>query len=83
MEKGWDRLTEKNLGVPNKSVEVNGLLFNDKKPAATEGILTKELNLALAEEKFAAIVFYNHEMFKSNVLTFTNENPPVTPKDVD
>ena len=33
------------------------------------------------EEKFMAVLFYNHEMYKSNVLTFTNSEPELIPND--
>jgi hypothetical protein len=33
------------------------------------------LSEKIAEEKFRAILFFNHIPYYSNILTFTNENP--------
>ena len=35
----------------------------------------------MVEEKYAVILFYNHEMYKSNIITFTNSEPDKIPKE--
>lgn len=82
MEKGWHRLPDKNLGLPKEPLKEDSL-YNAKKPLSPEGILTRDLDTQYLEEKYIALLFYNHTMYKSNILTFTNENPPVDEKTAD
>ena len=63
MEKGWRRLSEpeyKNLGLPTESITIDGVKYLDKKPKTGEGILTRLMDSTVAEERYTAILFYNH-----------------------
>ena len=42
-----------------------------------------ELDPTLDQEKFVALVIYNHEIYKSNELVFNNTNPLPTQKETD
>jgi hypothetical protein len=35
----------------------------------------------LTEEKYMVVLFYNHEMYKSNIITFANSEPELIPND--
>ncbi len=83
MEKGWRRLSEpeyKNLGLPTESVVIDGVKYLDKKPKTGEGILTRLMDSTVAEERYTAILFYNHQMYKvqtePSYVGFINANPP-------
>lgn len=83
MEKGWRRLSEpeyKNLGLPTKSIMIDGVKYLDKKPKTGEGILTRLMDSTVAEERYTAILFYNHQMYKiqtePSYIGFINANPP-------
>lgn len=82
LEKGWHRLEDKNLGLPRERLSEDSE-YNAKKALSPEGILTRNLDTKYTEEKYTAILFFNHSMFKSNIITFTNENPPVDEKIAD
>lgn len=82
LEKGWHRLEDKNLGLPRERLSEDSE-YNAKKTLSPEGILTRNLDTKYTEEKYTAILFFNHSMFKSNIITFTNENPPVDEKIAD
>lgn len=83
MEKGWRRLSGpgyKNLGLPTESIMINGVKYLDKKPKTGEGILTQLMDSTVAEERYTAILFYNHQMYKvqtePSYISFINANPP-------
>lgn len=83
MEKGWRRLSEpeyKNLGLPTESITIDGVKYLDKKPKTGEGILTRLMDSTVAEERYTAILFYNHQMYKvqtePSYIGFINANPP-------
>ena len=83
MEKGWRRLSEpeyKNLGLPTESIMIDGVKYLDKKPKTGEGILTRFMDSTVAEERYTAILFYNHQMYKvqtePSYIGFINANPP-------
>lgn len=85
MEKGWHRLTGENvqnLGLPKERLSEDSI-YNAKKVLSPEGILERNLDTQYTEEKYIAILFYNHTMYKSNIITFINENPPIDDKIVD
>ncbi len=44
------------------------------RPAPGQGMFSRFMQYDIPEEKYAAIVFYNHNMYKSNELVFTNED---------
>ena len=83
MEKGWRRLSEpeyKNLGLPTESITIDGVKYLDKKPKTGESILTRLMDSTVAEERYTAILFYNHQMYKVQTeptyINFINANPP-------
>lgn len=76
MEREWRRLDTKNVGLPSIFTERDGLKYFAKKPEVNEGFLKVDLDDNAIIEKYSAVLFYNHQMFKSNVLEFTNINPP-------
>lgn len=82
MEKGWHRLSDKNLGVPRTRLTEDSE-YNAKKVLAPDGILLRNLSTEYTEEKYIALLFYNHTMYKSNIITFINQNPPIDEKIVD
>lgn len=76
MEREWRRLDAKNVGLPSAFIERDGLKYFAKKPDVDEGFLKVDLDDNAIVEKYSVVLFYNHQMFKSNVLEFTNNNPP-------
>lgn len=77
MESGWKRLTEyNNHGLPSATITVDGVEYYEKRPDVGEDCITQIMDTQLHEEKYCVIVFYNHVMYKSDPLVFTNENPP-------
>lgn len=77
MESGWKRFTEyNNYGLPSAVVSVDGVDYYEKRPDVGEDIITQVLDTDLSEEKYCVIIFYNHAMYKSESLVFTNQNPP-------
>ena len=65
-----------NLGVPREESETNPGYYPAK---ALLQILSREMNREFTEEKYMAVLFHNHEMFKSNIITFTNSEPELIP----
>ena len=61
---------EQNLGVVTSDEDGDGYC-DPKNPEGSEG-LQIYLNPQATEEKFKVVLFYNHEMFVSNELVFTN-----------
>lgn len=90
MESGWKRLTEAkdfdrlstsstkvyNHGLPSTSITIDGIEHYDKRPGLGEDVITRVLDTELSEEKYCVVLFYNHTMYKSSPLIFTNQNPP-------
>ena len=65
-----------NIGVPYKDKEnvVDNKVHNAQTPRASAGFFTFSMSPDLENEKFVALVFYNHNMYKSNELVFTNSD---------
>lgn len=82
LETGWHRLPNLNVGLPSAKLSEDSI-YNAKKPLSPEGILDVELDTQYPEEKYIAVLFFNHNMYKSNILTFINANPPVDEKIAD
>ena len=81
MEKGWVRMPEyNNLGLPAKSIVIDGVKYLDTKPQTGEGILTRLMDATVAEERYTAVLFYNHQMYKVQsdpaFINYINANPP-------
>ena len=67
-----------NFGLPNMVGEtVAAVNYFPPAPAESQ-ILTRWLDPCTVDEKYQAVLFYNHEMVKSNIVVFTNseEVPP-------
>lgn len=87
MPDGWRRLTSDelksdadvdgiNVGLSTKDEEnvVDGKVHHAQVPEAGKGFFTFSMQPNLENEKFVALVFYNHNMYKSNELVFTNSD---------
>ena len=78
MPKGWQRLDSlTNLGLPDGYTEAdNGDLMYESR--AKDSAFTYTIgDPSLKQERIQAILIYNHQIFKSNILTFYNEEPVV------
>lgn len=90
MESGWKRLTQKkdfdrkssseeivrNYGLPSATNVIDGVTYYEKRPDIGEDTITRVMDIQAPEEKYCVIIFYNHTMYKSEPLVFTNVNPP-------
>lgn len=77
MDSGWKRLTEyNNHGLPSAIISIDGIEYYEKRPDTDEDSIIQVLDTNLSEEKYCVIIFYNHAMYKSEPLVFTNQNPP-------
>lgn len=87
MPDGWRRLTSDelkgtfdddgvNVGLPGEDVEnvVDNKTHHLKTSADGTGFFAFSMQPDLNTEKFVALVFYNHNMYKSNELVFTNSD---------
>lgn len=69
-----------NVGLSDKNLDENGKpILNTEgkqthatKPAPGKGMFARFMQNDLEQERYVAVVFYNHEMYKSNELVFTN-----------
>ena len=76
LSNGWRRLTElpRNIGVPGKGEKIDGKTYNAIKLAPGEGLIDVIMRFNESEEKYKAVLFYNHAMYESDELIFTNED---------
>ena len=87
MPDGWRRLTSDeltgdfdddgiNVGLPGEDAEnvVDNKTHHLKVSTDGTGFFTFSMQPDLNTEKFVALVFYNHNMYKSNELVFTNSD---------
>lgn len=67
-----------NFGLPQQTQTIDGVTYYNKRTdvASQEGVLKRLMDGSFAQEEYKVIVFYNHEMYKSESLVFTNINPP-------
>lgn len=71
-------------GKPWYDTDGNPINSNAKKyysPKSLAQTVSRIMDRNLLEEKYMAVLFYNHEMFKSNVIIFTNNEPELIPND--
>lgn len=73
---GWERLTKAadgmslvNFGIPPEGENGYNKVYSDN------NVFSLQMDLDKINEKITAILFYNHEMYKSNILEFTNLTP--------
>ena len=79
VENGWRRLTKyNNFGLPT---EKNSKDPNYYAAKALNQVFTRTMDRNFTEEKYMVVLFHNHEMYKSNVITFTNSEPELIPND--
>lgn len=72
-QSNWERMTYPENKYPKPGMPtVNNNKFTVK---SKTGWTNLSLSEKIAEEKFRAILFFNHIPYYSNILTFTNENP--------
>jgi hypothetical protein len=61
MGQGWEQLTDKmNVGLPRETIVVKGVTYYAIKSAAAN-TLSVTLDTNLDEEKYLAVIYYNHE----------------------
>lgn len=70
LEEEWKRLDIQNYGLPLETE--NG--YYVARPNIKDNSFTFMANGELPIEKYRVVLFYNHEMFLSNILEFTNED---------
>lgn len=70
-----------NFGLPREGIvnEKDGKTYYPAK--AIGQVVSRKMDPCLTEEKYAVILFHNHEMYKSNIITFTNSEPHLIPND--
>lgn len=80
-----------NLGLPTTVGRTENVLSEDETTVITTmyfpehpgepQILQRKMDPYLPEERYQAVLFYNHQMIKSNVLTFKNTEAELIPKE--
>ena len=70
LESEWEKLDLINYGLP---IGIKNE-FLPVRPEEKDNLLKISLDPELSQEKYRAVLFYNHDMFLSNVLEFTNES---------
>ena len=71
MGQGWEQLTDKmNVGLPRETIVVKGVTYYAIKSVAAN-TLSVTLDTNLDEEKYLAVIYYNHEQIKTQPITFT------------
>ena len=79
MPSGWERIDNlTNNGLPKGFTinEQDGNYYFDARPADGRVLMTVGDD-KLTQERIQAVLIYNHELFKSNVLTFYNDRPVI------
>lgn len=84
----WERITADasgspviNLGLPREAGEtIDDIAYFPASPNSTQ-ILTYKLSPTTEFEQFQVVLFYNHEMVKSNIITFTNSEAELIPNE--
>lgn len=71
-ETGAKFIMADNIGLPSEYAEEGGVYYFAPKAASGEGFVKAYLDPESKEEKFKVVLYYNHERFESNELTFTN-----------
>lgn len=81
---GWERLTKAaddvslvNFGIPPEGESGYNKVYSDN------NVFSLQMDLDRINEKITAILFYNHEMYKSNILEFTNLTPSSSATNLD
>lgn len=70
---GWSRIEWEFSPVPGMpTVDNTGLAYEKKSSILAE----IQLDSTKVEEQVKAVLIYNHTPYESNILTFTNNNPP-------
>jgi hypothetical protein len=76
LSSGWRRLTDipHNIGLPGSGEIIDTKVYNAKKLNAGEGLINVLMRFNEPEERYKAVLFYNHAMYESNEIVFTNED---------
>ena len=81
---GWERITKAandvslvNFGIPPEGKNGYNKVYSDN------NVFSLQMDLDKINEKITAILFYNHEMYKSNILEFTNLTPSSSATNLD
>ena len=76
LSSGWRRLTDipHNIGLPGPGEIIDTKIYNAKKLNAGEGLINVLMRFNEPEERYKAVLFYNHAMYESNEIVFTNED---------
>lgn len=82
MPNGWHRLdpdwseydlsVPANVGIPGPGVTIDSKIYNEKRLPPGEGMFDIMMRHNEPEERFVAIIFHNHNMYKSDELVFKN-----------
>mgnify|MGYP003418106217 FL=1 len=71
-------------GEPYYDKNGNAIDANKKKYYSAKAlgqVVSRMMDRNLTEEKYTVVLFHNHEMYKSNIITFTNSEPELIPND--
>ena len=60
------------INNPDTRPQIDGKTYNDKRLPPGEGLFNIMMRYNEPEERFVAIIFHNHNMYKSNELVFRN-----------
>jgi hypothetical protein len=75
MGSGWEPIPElDNFGIPGAGKTIEGIVYYDKVLSMDSSKRELLLDYMQPEEKIVALVYYNHEKFISNTLTFARES---------
>ena len=80
MDLGWERIGGRNQGLPAEDENNEGYYVKDDESVIDS--LSVGLDLFKPEEKYALVLFYNHEQINSNILTFTNNTEEASDEDI-
>lgn len=82
MPNGWHRLdptwseynlsVPANIGIPGPGATIDKKIYNEKRLPPGEGMFDIMMRHNEPEERFVAIIFHNHNMYKSDELVFKN-----------
>lgn len=70
---GWVRLPQfNNIGIAGPGETKNEKIYCAEKPISGDGLVSYSMDPVIQDQVFKVILFYNHAMYISNELVFTN-----------
>ena len=74
-----------NFGLPidDAFIEKEGKIYWSNKAFVSTHLLTRLMSMSMEQEKYQVILFYNHEMYQSDEIVFTNLDPVVNEQTAD